>query len=576
MGRGGDYIGLIREAQAGRRQSVEALAELSWLRVYAYIYRLTGDRHLSEDLTQETLLNVVGTVGNLRRADRFWAWLLRTAWGKTQNHFNNTQRKQTVWLSDDVVGNLKSGEDADGLGYMLDQEQAEMLAGAMSKLSLGHRNVLVLRFYEQMPYHEIASIMNCGVEHVRQCVFRAKQSLKRKLSQNATSRRILASAADVRSFRYLEQRQDFRCVKPGRHSVGTDEQRFYFVEGLGGPALLQRERWDPTKQKRLRCWLQDGRDNYFHDAERNTVTVVNWNLFYFQDWKTWSFPTDSKEFRSFVEQIEGDAEGLSLTRDPDTNLVVNLLDKRFDNVGDYHSSVEYNVLGKSDFGPIWSDDAKVSDTRDAMHKRGWTYFRIKGQVAGEEVLGWGQMPFRYYVSKERRPWLKVNVGRRLKVVDSFCGAYLADAEGEVIANYPAGSFFKGLPRPWTGMHTLDVVRRDAAEERLWFERTKLDEMDQGKFGRFLVTVVSELDGANTMVSYVISIDRDVVDRVEFATGGDIAEGAGELEFEWIGEVEHLAEEFVEPVVERGGRRSRCETMGTLWLMALAEGTLGQL
>ncbi len=50
---------LIKQAQLGDRVSLERLAGLLGPKVYAYIYRLTLDYHLAEDLCQETLLELV-------------------------------------------------------------------------------------------------------------------------------------------------------------------------------------------------------------------------------------------------------------------------------------------------------------------------------------------------------------------------------------------------------------------------------------------------------------------------------------------------------------------------------------
>ena len=55
-----------------------------------------------------------------------------------------------------------------------------------------------------------------------------------------------------------------------------------------------------------------------------------------------------------------------------------------------------------------------------------------------------------------------------EIVDCNSGAYLRSMDSKIISTYSAGTFFKGLSRPWTGLHTMDAVRRDAGEQQVWF------------------------------------------------------------------------------------------------------------
>ena len=82
-------IQIIRQAQDGDRQSLSAVAEQVQQKVNTYIYRLTLDYHLTEDLTQETVLEMINSLGQLElsHVNGFWAWVFRTALGKVQHHF---------------------------------------------------------------------------------------------------------------------------------------------------------------------------------------------------------------------------------------------------------------------------------------------------------------------------------------------------------------------------------------------------------------------------------------------------------------------------------------------------------
>jgi hypothetical protein len=159
----------------------------------------------------------------------------------------------------------------------------------------------------------------------------------------------------------------------------------------------------------------------------------------------------------------------------------------------------------------WPAGAQVVDSRDAMHKRGWTYFKITGQVDGKEVQGRGRIPFVYATSQRHWPWVVLKVE-------------------ETIVNEV--SFF-GLGRPWMGLHTIDTIRRDAAQKQIWFE-TKYNKRN----GKAEVVLKSE-DG---QIVYTVDMKKDVIESIEFS--GDTQ---GHLNFNYLQEIGNVGSEFDEPI-----------------------------
>jgi hypothetical protein len=190
-----------------------------------------------------------------------------------------------------------------------------------------------------------------------------------------------------------------------------------------------------------------------------------------------------------------------------------------------------------------------------MHKRGWTYFQISGQISGEAVSGAGRIPFVYAASKRFRPWLKLQLGDGSKIVDSGAEACVYDRSSKVAARYKGGSFFKGLGRPWMGLHTIDVVRRDAAEQEVGFETKPLP-------GRERVEVV--LNCKQIELVYTINMKTDVVEKITFSASDG---SEGELRFSYLQDIENLGNEFAPPRI-RSDRAPRRQDQGILWLVNL--------
>jgi DNA-directed RNA polymerase specialized sigma24 family protein len=88
---------LLHQAQAGQEKALSTLSELVKERVYIFIYRLTLDQDCTEDLTQETLVELIRSLNRLSfsHINFFWAWLHRTALGKVQ-HFYRIQGNKRI------------------------------------------------------------------------------------------------------------------------------------------------------------------------------------------------------------------------------------------------------------------------------------------------------------------------------------------------------------------------------------------------------------------------------------------------------------------------------------------------
>lgn len=106
-----------------------------------------------------------------------------------------------------------------------------------------------------------------------------------------------------------------------------------------------------------------------------------------------------------------------------------------------------------------------------------------------------------------------------------------------------------------GLHTIDTVRRDAAEQRVSFETKKIS-------GGSKVEVV--LTGEQVKLVYTIDMETDVIEKITFSTGNG---GEGELRFSYLQNIDNLGNEFTRP---RTGsyRKPQQSPPGMLWLVKL--------
>jgi len=634
-------IELVAIAQQGHEQSMNQLAQQVKGRLSAYIYRVTLDPDLTQDLSQETLLAMIRYIDSLKQADRFWPWLYRIAQSKIQQHYRAKQKKAGVAASASYRDFLRQSQHArddhhqdDGLHRLLQKELSKKIVVAMKQLRQQYRAVLSLRCFEQLSYLDIAVAMQCSEVKARVLFFRAKHALKKQLVRQGLSKGMLLTClglygkltapadaatitvtsastkvgvttaviatagtkaglttaalallglatvggiralsepalpnrAEVKSIHYTVQARNYDRGAVSSLSKGAYEQWYYFPEGVDGPVFMRMRRLDPLQKQTLSAWLQNDQGNYYYESGKNEVHINNYRL-WLSSLAVRRLPTDRVEFTDFLSEVEGDIEGVDYDRDSDTGLLVNAIDDRFVDVPHFQTTYKYNTLGEKLFQYSWSAGAAMIDLRDQMHKRCWTYFRINGRIGNKIVSGLGRIPFVYRAWKEHPPWMRLKIGSELEIFDCRNGACLRGADGGLLAVYPPETFFAGLPRPWMGMHTIDIVRRDAASQRVWFETGPADN-DQGT----IVTFSCQYSGMNTELVYTIDMENDIVKTITFSVNGS---EKGSLTFSYLQDIQQVDDKFIEPDAAEFLQTQTQEAPGLLWLIHLAQGNLGE-
>jgi RNA polymerase sigma factor (sigma-70 family) len=629
---------LIVNAQGGDAPSADRLIAMVKDKVCAYIFRLTLDYHLCQDLSQDTLLVLAQSLAAKRlRFDlpnQFWAWLFRTAHGKIQHHFRNRHKQIEHMSETDYDDLLKciSDDHPDGLDLLIRRELAETVVKAMKKLKLSHRNVLSLHCFEQMSYADIASMLDCSELRVRVLFFRAKSSLKRQLASQGFKKTLflvalglfgkittpahaaaptvtaasvktgfgtaaaaylgtkigislVAAAAlatggisvwqtrqlpqrtDVRSIYFCEQRGEYKPNAPSNFSNGTYEQAYYFPDGIDGTLFMWMQRWDSKQQNPLCRWLQNGQANYYYHSGEKKVYVRNGPLWGIR--RTVFLPSDPSEMVDFLDQVEGEKTGMIYRRDSHSGLYVEADDDRFVDAHHFQTRYVYNTLKEDDFRYMWGPEVAVIDQRDPMHQRGWTYFRIAGNLGDQEVLGRGCMPLVHGLAKEHPPWLWLDIGSRQKIVDGVQGAWAVGADDGMIERYPAGTFFQGLNRPWLGLHAIDIVRRDAARRQWSFKKEMIGNFDRDSgYQRARITITA----GKIRLAYLINMKQNLIESIVWVTEATEGTKDGMLQFLYPADIESANEKFVEPVMAEQGKAMPEKTFASFWMVRFIEGS----
>jgi RNA polymerase sigma factor (sigma-70 family) len=166
---GGAFMG-----PTGSRHGVATLVEQHYESLYRYAYRLSGTPADAEDLTQEAFCKAQAQLGQLRDPDRAKPWLfsiLRNAY----LHRARTDRTHRQ-VSLDAVGDLP-----DELPSEVPEVGPEQLQRALNELHEGFRTPVILFYFEDMSYRDIAEQMDLPIGTVMSRLARAKAHLRDRL-----------------------------------------------------------------------------------------------------------------------------------------------------------------------------------------------------------------------------------------------------------------------------------------------------------------------------------------------------------------------------------------------------------
>jgi len=158
---------------------------------------------MAEDLFQEVWMRVLVRGGQFNGQARFDTWLFTIA----RNLVIDQRRKRTMSSLDELFeGHSEddrpmSFEVADGEPTPFDKfsnlEDRERIAGALMQLDTLHREVLVLRFHEELSLEEIAKVTRAPLSTVKSRLYRGLAAIKPKLDRSVLRRSEFMSEAAV-------------------------------------------------------------------------------------------------------------------------------------------------------------------------------------------------------------------------------------------------------------------------------------------------------------------------------------------------------------------------------------------
>lgn len=161
---------LVLQYQTGNVKAFERIFFRYSSRLEYFVRRLLAPRSDVEDICQDIWLAAFRGLRRLRSPEALSVWLYRIARNRTLREFGKAGR------SSEPVDVYDMPHEPENESFSPDD--AEAIHNALGRIKPQHREVLVLRFLEELPYEQIAQVVGCSPGTVKSRIHYAKRALR--------------------------------------------------------------------------------------------------------------------------------------------------------------------------------------------------------------------------------------------------------------------------------------------------------------------------------------------------------------------------------------------------------------
>jgi RNA polymerase sigma-70 factor (ECF subfamily) len=177
-----DDFQLVEAFRQGDEKAFEELIRRYQRQVANLIYLTMGNREEVDDLTQEVFIRVYRSLHRFEHSASVFSWIYRITMNLCIDEIRRRKIKRTLSLEFFTDHTLErerqSKETSNAEDDLLLKEKKRMVSNALQRLSPLHRQIILLREYEDLTYEEIAKTLRISTQAVKSRIFRAREELR--------------------------------------------------------------------------------------------------------------------------------------------------------------------------------------------------------------------------------------------------------------------------------------------------------------------------------------------------------------------------------------------------------------
>jgi RNA polymerase sigma-70 factor (ECF subfamily) len=171
----------VRRVQQGDTDSFEILVRRHQRTIFNLVYRLLGDYDEAAEVAQEVFLSAYKSIGQFRGDANFSTWLYRIGLNHASTRrrsLNNTQQRHVPFDGTEVIADGMV-DPAKNFEHKEIQQQVQL---ALNSLDPADARIILLRDLQDVPYEDVAEMLDIPVGTVKSRLHRARQALKANLA----------------------------------------------------------------------------------------------------------------------------------------------------------------------------------------------------------------------------------------------------------------------------------------------------------------------------------------------------------------------------------------------------------
>lgn len=145
--------------------------------LYLYIYSLSGNREITEDLVQETFLKAILSLSDNHTNMRAWLYMV------ARNLYINYSKKEKQTTDIEEMNDIPSSE-LSLPNRIIENERKELCFKALQSLDGAKKEVLILQYFGGLSQKEIAATLHITPENVRVLSYRGKKELRKFMEEH--------------------------------------------------------------------------------------------------------------------------------------------------------------------------------------------------------------------------------------------------------------------------------------------------------------------------------------------------------------------------------------------------------
>ena len=181
---GQDLESVIARAQGHDAEALGEIYRRYARRVFGLCRYMLDSREGAEDATSDVFLKLQRSIESYDGSTPFPRWLLRVAGNRCTDILRRRKRGRQLFVEveDEATVLEAPGSQPSPLGAVISAEERERVRDAIARLPENYRVPLVLRYYSELSYDEIAQQLGLQKNYVAALIFRAKRELRQKLA----------------------------------------------------------------------------------------------------------------------------------------------------------------------------------------------------------------------------------------------------------------------------------------------------------------------------------------------------------------------------------------------------------